>query len=65
MDVFQICQMNAFSFLYYSACKKATATVLILGDRGYPPVCFEHETDISRKVLCIFEKIHISKFIQR
>ena len=37
---FQIVQNTAFSLLYYSACKKATAKVFIQGDKGYPAVRF-------------------------
>ena len=45
---FQNCQNKAFSFLYYSAHKKATAMVFIWGDRGYPAVRFECKTASER-----------------
>ena len=40
---FQIDEIQHFSLLYYSARKKATAMVFILGDREYPAVCFEYK----------------------
>ena len=33
---------SIFLFLYYSACKKATAMVFTWGDRGYPAICFRY-----------------------
>ena len=41
---FQYFQNTAFWWLYYSACKKATAMFFIWGDRGYPAVRFEYKT---------------------
>ena len=59
----------SFLLLYYSACKRATATIFIWVDREYHPVRFEYKPAsegylVILKTISLFRKIEIVKFFE-